>query len=120
MLIEAHASPLLCTEPPMAESSSAAAASVANAAKRLREEAEAAKNRLLDQQFHISKSSLLPSSVSTAHAPLALTGAIRLCVGRYADPLVPRKTSDPQFWPKDVTREMEQRWLAMIKEHRSV
>ncbi|KAH8126689.1 hypothetical protein ACSS6W_001501 [Trichoderma asperelloides] len=77
----------------MAESSSAAAASVANAAKRLREEAEAAKNRLLDQQFHIS---------------------------RYADPLVPRKTSDPQFWPKDVTREMEQRWLAMIKEHRSV
>ncbi|KAL6910669.1 hypothetical protein GGI43DRAFT_19207 [Trichoderma evansii] len=81
----------------MAEPSSAVAAAIANAtanaAKRLREEGEAAKNRLLDQQFHIS---------------------------RYADPLVPRKTSDPQFWPKDVTPEMEQRWLAMIKEHQSV
>lgn len=39
--------------------------------------------------------------------------------GRYADPLVPRKTSDAQFWPKDVTPEMEQKWLAMIKEQHS-
>ncbi|PON28062.1 hypothetical protein TGAM01_v203199 [Trichoderma gamsii] len=87
----------------MSELSNSAAAIVANATKKLREEGEVAKSRLLDQQFHIT-----------------LTGAIRLCVGRYADPLVPRKTSDPQFWPKDVTLEMEQRWLAMIKEHRSV
>lgn len=101
----------------MSELSSAAAAIVANATKKLREEGEAAKSRLLDQQFHISKSFffLLASCVF-----VALTGAIRLCVGRYADPLVPRKTSDPQFWPKDVTLEMEQRWLAMIKEHWSV
>lgn len=77
----------------MSDLSSAAAAIVANATKKLREEGEAAKSRLLDQQFHIS---------------------------RYADPLVPRKASDRQFWPKDVTVEMEQRWLAMIKEHRSV
>ncbi|KAM0252101.1 hypothetical protein ACHAQJ_007898 [Trichoderma viride] len=77
----------------MAESSSPAAPSASNAAKRLKEDSEAAKSRLLDQQFHI---------------------------GRYADPLVPRKTSDPQFWPKEVTPEMEQRWLTMIREHRSV
>lgn len=104
----------------MAESSSAAAAAVANAAKRLREEGEAAKNRLLDQQFHISKSCLLASCVSESHVSHSTNRRDPLCVGRYADPLVPRKTSDPQFWPKDVTLEMEQRWLAMIKEHRSV
>ncbi|EHK48039.1 uncharacterized protein TrAtP1_000753 [Trichoderma atroviride] len=77
----------------MSELSSAAAAIVANATKKLREEGEAAKSRLLDQQFHIS---------------------------RYADPLVLRKAADRQFWPKDVTVEMEKRWLAMIKELRSV
>ncbi|KAH6610464.1 hypothetical protein Trco_000484 [Trichoderma cornu-damae] len=76
----------------MAEASSPVAPTASNAAKRLREDSEAAKGRLVDQHFHI---------------------------GRYADPLVPRKTSDAQFWPKDVTPEMEQRWLAMIKEHRS-
>lgn len=40
----------------MSELSSAAAAIVANATKKLREEGEAAKSRLLDQQFHIGKS----------------------------------------------------------------
>ncbi|KAL7946337.1 hypothetical protein V8C42DRAFT_320302 [Trichoderma barbatum] len=77
----------------MAEASSPAAPTASNASKRLREDGEAIKGRLLDQNFHIT---------------------------RYVDPLVPRKTSDPQFWPKDVTPEMEQKWLAMIKEHRSV
>lgn len=105
----------------MSELSNSAAAIVANATKKLREEGEVAKSRLLDQQFHISKSlSIHLLCVHLTCGFVALTGAIRLCVGRYADPLVPRKTSDPQFWPKDVTLEMEQRWLAMIKEHRSV
>ncbi|PTB67274.1 hypothetical protein BBK36DRAFT_1158113 [Trichoderma citrinoviride] len=75
----------------MAESSSAAAAA-ASKAKRPREDGEAIKSRLLDQQFHI---------------------------GRYADPLVPRKTSDVQFWPKDVTPEMEKKWLEIIEQHRA-
>jgi hypothetical protein len=39
----------------MSDLSSAAAAIVANATKKLREEGEAAKSRLLDQQFHIGK-----------------------------------------------------------------
>ena len=39
--------------------------------------------------------------------------------GRYADPLVPRKTSDLQFWPKDVTPEMEKKWLEIIEQHRA-
>lgn len=51
----------------MAELSSVAAALVANATKKLREEGEAAKSRLLDQQFHISKSFLLASCVSSSH-----------------------------------------------------
>lgn len=76
----------------MAEASSPAAPTASNASKRLREDSEAIKSRLLDQHFHIT---------------------------RYADPLVPRKTLDSQFWPRDVTPEMEQKWLAMIKEHRS-
>ncbi|KAL6891241.1 hypothetical protein HDV57DRAFT_289346 [Trichoderma longibrachiatum] len=73
----------------MAESSSPTAST--SKPKRPREDGEAIKSRLLDQQFHI---------------------------GRYADPLVPRKTSDLQFWPKDVTPEMEKKWLAIVKEHR--
>lgn len=57
----------LYSTPPMAELSSVAAALVANATKKLREEGEAAKSRLLDQQFHISKSFLLASCVSSSH-----------------------------------------------------
>ncbi|KAL7937762.1 hypothetical protein V8C35DRAFT_293508 [Trichoderma chlorosporum] len=76
----------------MAEASSPAAPAASNASKRLREDVETIKGRLLDQHFHIT---------------------------RYADPLAPRKTADAQFWPKGVTPEMEQKWLAMIKEHRS-
>ncbi|QYT01082.1 hypothetical protein H0G86_008134 [Trichoderma simmonsii] len=76
----------------MAEASSPSAPAASNASKRLREDGEAIKSRLLDQQFHIT---------------------------RYVDPLVPRKTSDPQNWPRGVTPEMEQKWLAIIKEHRS-
>ncbi|KAL6867868.1 hypothetical protein J3F83DRAFT_77191 [Trichoderma novae-zelandiae] len=75
----------------MAEASSPTATS-SKAPKRPREDGEAIKSRLLDQQFHI---------------------------GRYADPLVPRKTSDPRLRPKDVTPEMEKKWLAIIEEHRS-
>jgi hypothetical protein len=47
----------------MAESSSPVAPSASNAAKRLREDGEIAKSRLLDQQFHIGKSSLLISRI---------------------------------------------------------
>lgn len=51
----------------MSELSSAAAAIVANATKKLREEGEAAKSRLLDQQFHISKSFLCSPLVCPPH-----------------------------------------------------
>ncbi|KAL7817728.1 hypothetical protein V8C26DRAFT_397748 [Trichoderma gracile] len=74
----------------MAEASSSTATS--SKPKRPREDGEAIKSRLVDQQFHI---------------------------GRYADPLVPRKTSDLQFWPKDVTPEMEKKWLAIIGKYHS-
>lgn len=107
----------------MSELSGTAASLVGNATKKLREEGEIiSKNRLLDQQFHPSRFFFPSSSLVCPRrmSLVALTGAIRLCEGRYADPLVPRKTPDPRFWPKDVTPEMEQRWLAMIKESRSV
>ncbi|RFU73841.1 kinase [Trichoderma arundinaceum] len=99
----------------MAEASSPAAPSASSAAKRPREDSEATKSRLQDQQFHIGE-----SLTSSSRTPLGSTDRRDpLRAGRYADPLVPRKTSDPQFWPKDVTPEMEKEWLAMIKEHRS-
>lgn len=50
-----HQIPALHSTPLMSDLSSAAAAIVANATKKLREEGEAAKSRLLDQQFHIGK-----------------------------------------------------------------
>ncbi|KAK5990633.1 hypothetical protein PT974_08902 [Cladobotryum mycophilum] len=54
-----------------------------------KDEVEAAKARLSDQNFNMA---------------------------RYPDPLIPRKVADPQYWPKDVTPEMEESWLAMIRE----
>ncbi|KAL7923971.1 hypothetical protein ACQKWADRAFT_288419 [Trichoderma austrokoningii] len=75
----------------MSELSSTAAALVA---KKLREEGDAnIKLRLVDKSFHAT---------------------------RYVDPLAPREGSDRQFWPKEVTPEMEQRWLAIIRKSRSV
>ncbi|KAF3071906.1 hypothetical protein V8C43DRAFT_297987 [Trichoderma afarasin] len=106
----------------MAEASSPSAPAASNASKRLREDGEAIKSRLLDQHFHISKwfsSGLQNSRASVLPCVSHTDREYPLRQARYVDPLVPRKTSDPQNWPRGVTPEMEQKWLAIIKEHRS-
>ncbi|KAF7542897.1 hypothetical protein G7Z17_g11189 [Cylindrodendrum hubeiense] len=74
---------------PLLQQQMADSASANTSARRMMEECETAKSKLVDQKFTMKQ---------------------------YPDPLLPRDKDTSKVYPQGVTPDMEQRWLKMIND----